>query len=147
MFYFWKLNFVLFLRHFLVNISTESVQISTAIEKVVSMLFLQRRSNANEYMLIQLSFSTKYQYWNNIGSSILNSRNSFNVVSTFFVNVETTSINIRRLNFQLQPNFNVETTLVHRRWINVTLSTLLQRCFSNFETTSINVNRLNFHFQ
>ena len=64
-----------------------------------------------------------------------------------FVNVETTSINIRRPNFQFQPNFNVETTLVHRRGINVILSTLLQRCFANVETTSINVRRLNFHFQ
>ena len=64
-----------------------------------------------------------------------------------FVNVETTSINIRRLNFHFQPNFNVETTWVHRRWIDVILSTLFQRCFADIETTSINVRRLNFHFQ
>ena len=42
---------------------------------------------------------------------------------------------------------NVETTLDHRRGINVILSILFQRCFFNVETTSINIRRLNFHFQ
>ena len=46
------------------------------------MLFSQHRSNADEDMLIQLSFSTKYQLWNNIESSTLNWRNFFNVFST-----------------------------------------------------------------
>ena len=55
-----------------------------------------------------------------------------------FINVETTSINIRWLNFHFQPAFNVETTLFYRRWIDVILSTLFQRCFANVETTSIN---------
>ena len=80
MFYSWKLNFVLSLSHFLVNISTD--QCSNW--QIVSMLFSQRRSNADEHPLIQLSFSTKFQRWNNIGSSTLNWRNSFNVVSTLF---------------------------------------------------------------
>ena len=39
------------------------------------------------------------------------------------------SMNIRRLNFHFQPNFNVETTLVHRRWVDVILSTLFQHFF------------------
>ena len=30
-----------------------------------------------------------------------------------FANVETTSINVRRLNFHFQPNINVETTLMN----------------------------------
>ena len=64
-----------------------------------------------------------------------------------FMNVETTSINIRWLNFHFQPNFNVETTLFYRRSIDVILSTLFQRCSANVETTSVNVRRLNFHFQ
>ena len=80
MFYSWKLNFVLFLNHFLVNMR----QISATIDKVVSMLFSQHRSNADEHTLIQLSFLTKYQRWNNIGSLTLNWHNSFNVVSTLF---------------------------------------------------------------
>ena len=42
---------------------------------------------------------------------------------------------------------NVETTLGHRRWINVIMSMLFQRCFVNVETTSINIRRLSFHFQ
>ena len=78
MFYTWKLSFVLLLRQFLMNIST------TNIDKVVSMRFSQRRSEADEYTLNQLSFSTQYQRWNNIGSSTLNRRNSFNIVSTLF---------------------------------------------------------------
>ena len=121
MIYTWKLNFVLLLSHVLVNLST------TNIDKVVSMLFSQHR-------------------WTRVDSTFL-----FNLISTlkqnWVINVETTSINICRLNFHFQPNFNVETTLVHRRWIDVILSTLLQRCFANVETTSINVRRLNFHFQ
>ena len=56
-------------------------------------------------------------------------------------------MNMRWLNFPFQPNINVETTLGHQHWINVTLSTLFQRCFVNVETTSINIRRLNFHFQ
>ena len=55
-----------------------------------------------------------------------------------FINVETTSINIRWLNFHFQPTFNVETTLFYRHWIDVILSTLFQHCFANVETTSIN---------
>ena len=104
------------------------------------MLFSQCQSNADEHTLTQISFLTNYECWNNIRSSKL-------MFKRCFVNVETTSINIRRLNFHFQPNFNVETTLVHRRWIDVILSTLFQRCFVNVETTSINVRRLNFHFQ
>ena len=76
MFYTWKLNFVWFLSHFLVSIST-------TVDKVVSMLFSQGRSNADEHTLTKLSFSTKYQRWNKIGSSTLNRRSS-NFVSTLF---------------------------------------------------------------
>ena len=87
-------NFVLLLSHFLV-ISTENI------DKVVSMLFSQRWSNVDEQT--ELSFSNKYK--------------------------------------------KVETTFIYRRWINVIVSRLFQRCFINVETTSINMCRLNFHFQ
>ena len=112
-------NFVLSLTHFLV--------ISTA---------------------TQLSLSTEYKSWNNIDLLTLNQRNSFNVVfQRCFISVETMSINICRLNFHFQPNFNVETTLFYRRWIDVILSTLFQSCLANVETTSINVRQINFRFQ
>ena len=132
-------KFVLLLSHFLV--------ISTAnIGKVVSMLFSQRWSNEDEQT--QFSFKTKYQSWNNIDLLTLNQRNSFNVVfQRCFISVETMSINICRLNFHFQPNFNVETTLFYRRWIDVILSTLFQSCLANVETTSINVRQINFRFQ
>ena len=81
------------------------------------MLFSQCRSNADEHTLTQISFLTNYECWNNIRSSML-------MFKRCFVNVETTSINIRQLNFRFQPDFNVETTLVDRRWIDVMLSTL-----------------------
>ena len=42
---------------------------------------------------------------------------------------------------------SVEATLGHRRWINVILLMLVQRCFVNVKTTSINIRRLNFDFQ
>ena len=48
MLYTGKLYFVLLLSHFVVNIST------TNIDKVVSMLFSQRQSNADEHTLTQL---------------------------------------------------------------------------------------------
>ena len=35
-------------------------------------------------MSAELSFSTKFQRWNNVGSSTLNRRNSINIVSTLF---------------------------------------------------------------
>ena len=106
-------NFVLLLSHFLV--------ISTAnISKVVSMLFSQRWSNADEQT--QLLFWTKYKS-----------------------NVEATPMN--KLNFHFQLNIKVETALIYRHWINVILSMLFQRCFINIETTSINIRRFNFHFQ
>ena len=50
-----------------------------------------------------------------------------------FVNVETTSISIRRLNFHFQPNINVETTFGSRRWIDVILSTVFPQRWNNVE--------------
>ena len=64
-----------------------------------------------------------------------------------FLNAEAKPMNIGRLNFYLQPNINVETSLGHQHWINQSLSMLFQRCFVNVQTTSINIRRLNFHFQ
>ena len=126
MIYTCKLNFALLLSHFLVNLSTRNI------DKVVSMLFSQHR-------------------WTCVDSTFL-----FNLIPTlkqhWVINIESTqlyqhSINIRQLNFHFQSNFNVKTTLVHRRWIDVILSDLFQRCFVNVETTLINVRQLNFHFQ
>ena len=48
MLYSGKLNFVLLLSHFLVNISTANI------DEVVPMLFCQRRSNTDEHTLTQL---------------------------------------------------------------------------------------------
>ena len=48
MLYTGKLYFVLLLSHFVVNINT------TNIDKVVSMVFSQRRSNTDEHTLTQL---------------------------------------------------------------------------------------------
>ena len=79
MFYSWKLNFVLFLSHFLVNISADQCSNWQSCFNAP-----QHRSNADEHTLIQLSFSAKYQRWNNIGSWTLNWCNSFDVVSTLF---------------------------------------------------------------
>ena len=56
-------------------------------------------------------------------------------------------MNVRSLIFHFQPNMNVETTLVHRRSIDVILSMLCQGFFVNVKTMSINIRRLNFHYQ
>ena len=58
-----------------------------------------------------------------------------NLFQCCFVNVEATPMNIYWFNFHFQPNINVQTTLVHRHWIDVILSMLFQRCFVNVETT------------
>ena len=42
---------------------------------------------------------------------MLNRHNSIDIISSLFGTAETTSMNIRRLNFHLQPNINVETML------------------------------------
>ena len=114
MFYTWKLSFVLLLRQFLMNITT------TNIDKVVSMRFSQRRSEANEYTLTQLSFSTQYQRWNNIGSSTLNRRNSFNVVSTLFCE-RWNKVDKHKLVHRVSSSF-IFTKF--QRWNNVGSSTL-----------------------
>ena len=141
MFYTWKLNFNLLLSDFLVNIST------TNIDKVVSMLSSQRRSNADEHTLTQLSFSTKCQHWNNIGSSTLNLRNSFNVVSTLFSlrwnNIDKhTSVqlpfsnkfqrwsNVGSLTLNWHNSTNVVSTLFCQRWNKVDKCASAQLSFS-----------------
>ena len=133
MIYTWKLNFALLLSHFLVNLNL-------SIDKVVSMQFSQHRWTCVDSTFLSNIIPTLKQHWViNIESTQLYQR--------CFVNVKTTSINKSRLNFHCQSNFNVESKLIHRRWIDVILSELLQRCFVNVETTSINVRWLNFHFQ
>ena len=78
MLYTGTLNFVLLLSYFVVNIRT------TYIDKVVSMLFSQRWSNADKHALTQLWLLTEYQCWNNTGSSTLIRRNIFNIISMLF---------------------------------------------------------------
>ena len=66
------------------------------------------------------------------------------VVSMLFSQHRWTCVDSTSL-FNLIPT--LKQTLGHQHWINVTLSTLFQRCFVNVETTSINIRWLNFHFQ
>ena len=133
MIYTYKSSFVLLLSQFLVTISTPNI------DKVVSMLFAQRQWTYVDSTFLYNQISTLKRHWIDVILSMLLRR--------CFVNVQTTSIKIRRLNFHFQPNFNVETTSDHQPWINVILSTSFQRCFVNDETTSIKVRRLNFYFQ
>ena len=107
MFYTWKLSF------FIEPLSSDQYS------KVVSMLFSQRWSNANEQT--QLSFSTKYKSWNNIDLSTLNQRNSFNVVSTLFYQ--------RWNNVDKYTSAQLSFWTKFQRWNNVVLSTL-NRCNS-----------------
>ena len=127
-------------RHYIVSKRTRELQILT---RLFQCCFL----NVDEYMLTELSFSTKYQHWNNIGSSTLNRRNSFNVASLLFCqrwnnvdkhmsaqlsfstkfqrwnNVGSTTLN--------QPNsINVVSTSFCQRWNNVGKCTLVQLSFS-----------------
>ena len=47
-------------------------------------MFYQRWNNVDKHTPAQLPFPTKFQRWNNAGSSMLGQRNSIDVVSTFF---------------------------------------------------------------
>ena len=117
-------NLILFC--FWVTFSWTSVQISAVIDKVVSMLFSQRWSNA-EHMLIQLSFPTRYQRWNDIGSSTLNLRNSFNVVSTLFCQ--------RWNNVDKHMSAQLSISTKFQCWSNIGSSTLNQRNFIDVAST------------
>ena len=124
------------------------------------MLFSQCRSNADEHTLTQISFSTNYWRWNNIGSSTLNRRNSVNVVSTLFCqrwnNVDkhtsaqlSFSTKFQRWNnigsstLNRRNSINVVSTLFCQRWNNVDKCTLAQLWFSTLKqrwrTLTINV--------
>ena len=106
MFYTWKLWGFL-LSYFLVMSTTN-------IGKIVSMLFSQRWSNADEQT--QLSFSTKYKSWNNTDLSTLNQRNFFNVVSTLFYQYWNNIDKHTSAQFSFSTKF--------QSWNNVVLSTL-----------------------
>ena len=110
MIYTWKLNFVLLLSHFLVNLSTTNIDKVVSIpnmrwlnflfqpiisvetklghqhwiDVILSTLFCQRWNNVDKHVSAQLSFSTKFQLWKNVGSLTLNWCNSINFVSTLF---------------------------------------------------------------
>ena len=94
------------------------------IDVILSMLFCQRWNNVDKHTSAQLSFSTKFQRWNNFGSLTLNQRNSFNVVSTLscqrWNNVDKST--------SAQPSFSTKYqrwNIFDERW----RSTLLQRWF------------------
>ena len=110
-------------------------------------MFSQCRSNADEHTLTQISFSTNYWRWNNIGSSTLNRRNSVNVVSTLFCqrwnNVDkhmsaqlSISTKFQRWNnigsstLNRRNSINVVSTLFCQRWNNVDKCTSAQLSFS-----------------
>ena len=101
------LNLVSFLSHFLVSIWQHY-------KKVVS-------------TLTQLSSLTKYQRWNSTGSSTLNRRNSFNVVSTLFCQ-RWNNVNKRVL---AQLSFSTK----YQRWNNIGSSTLMRHISKDVVST------------
>ena len=110
--YFILENLILFLllSHFLVNISTANT------DKVALMLFSQGWGSADEHTLTQLSFSDKYQRWNNIGSSTLNWHRSFIVVSTL--------LSQRWNNVHKHTSAQLSFSTKFQRWNNVGSSSL-----------------------
>ena len=130
MLYTGKLNFVLLLSHFAVNIGIKNI------DRVVSMLFSQRQSNADEHTLTQhISDETLLgnRYWIDVILSTL--------FRSCFLNLETTTINIRRLIFLFSTKYeswkNTDElwgSTLFQRWCNVDmfagslrLSSILQK--------------------
>ena len=114
--------------HFKPNINVETTLGHRHWIDVILLTCFERCFVYVETMLIkqlsaQFSYSTRFQGWNNIGSSTLNRCNSIDV----FANFETTSINVRPLSLI----FNLISTLKQGWWkltINV-VSTLVQLWF------------------
>ena len=98
------------LRHCLVNISTRNI------DKVVSLLLPQCQRNLDEPTLTQLSFSTKHQHQNNIGSSIVNRSKSINIVLTLFFQ--------RWNNVDKHTSAQLSFSSQYQRWNNVGSSVL-----------------------
>ena len=80
---------------------------------VVSTLFCQSWNNVDKHTSAQLSFSIKFQRWNNVGSSTLNRRNSINVVSMLFCQRWNNVDKCTSAQLSFQRNINVETTLMN----------------------------------
>ena len=120
MFYAWKLNFVYILSHFF-------VKVNATIDKVVSKLFSWRPSNTDGYTLAQLSFSININTEATLGHWYAIDISISMLIQPFFVNVDTTSINIHRLNFHFPPNFNIETTSNRRNSISLVSKLFCQR--------------------
>ena len=81
--------------------------------------------NVEEHTLTQLSFSTKYQRWNNTGSSTLNQCNSFRLLLTLFCQ--------RYNNVDKCMSAQLSFSTKYQRWNNVDecwRSTLFQRWFN-----------------
>ena len=106
----WKFNFVSFLRHFLLNISTDQC---SKLTELFHCCFLNAEA-APMYMCwfnfyFQPNINTEkilgHRHWTDIILLMLFQR--------CFVNAETTSINVCRLNFHFQLNINVKTTLIN----------------------------------
>ena len=126
MFYSWKLNFVLFLSHFLVNISTDQCSNWQSCFNAVSSTSKQRRwTNVSSTFNVNQISTLKQQWFIDVESTPWINIILSTLLQRCFANVETTSINVRRLNFHFQLNINVEITLMNFDD---------QRCF-NFDST------------
>ena len=148
----WKLNFVLLWSHFLqqstklfqccfphveatsMNIRLLNLHFQLAINveakldywiDVILSIDVIRWNNVDKHASAQLSFSAKFQCWNDIGSSTLNQRNSINVVSTLFYQCWN--------NVDKCTSAKLSFSTKYQRWSNVDgrwQSTLFQRGFN-----------------
>ena len=101
--------------------------------------------------LTQLLFLTKWQRSNNIESSTLNRRNSFNYVSMLLCqswnNVDKHTSAQLSFSTKFQRRNKIGSLTLNRRNSRDVVSTLFQRCFTNVETTSMSICWFNFQFQ
>ena len=102
------------------NIDIETTLNRSNSFNVVSTLLCERSNNVDKDTSAQLSFSTKFQCWNNFGSPTLNQRHSINVVSTLFCqrwnNVDKSTSAQLLFSFC----FNVDSTLMY--WLGTSWS-------------------------
>ena len=108
------------------NINVETTLNQRNSIKAVSTLFCQRWNNVAKHAPVQLSFSTKFQCWNNFGSSTLNRRNSVNVVPMLFCqpwnNVDKCTSAQLSFSTKYQRWNNVDErwgSMLFQRWFNV----------------------------
>ena len=74
----------------------------------LAQICMDHRTKVDKHTLARLSFSTRFQRWNNLDSSRWIDVILLTSFQSCFANVETTSINVHQLNFHFQSSISID---------------------------------------